>query len=165
MKDVVTLGAGSGFWGDAADPAMELLERGDLDYICFDFLAELTMSLLERQRSKNPELGYVPDAVEMMAAMMKTAHAKGTRLISNGGGVNPRAAAEKIAAAARAQGLKGLKIAAVDGDNVVHRLDEFLEHGVSLAHFETGEDGPAGGWISSRSRSTCCTRLAIPGLT
>ena len=143
MKDVVTLGAGSGFWGDAADPAMELLERGDLDYICFDFLAELTMSLLERQRSKNPELGYVPDAVEMMAAMMKTAHAKGTRLISNGGGVNPRAAAERIAAAARAQGLKGLKIAAVDGDNVVHRLDEFLEHGVSLAHFETGEDGLA----------------------
>ena len=141
VKDVIRLGSGSGFWGDAADPAMELLESGNLDYLCFDFLAELTMALLERQRRKDSTLGYVPDAVDMMVAMMATARAKGTRLISNGGGVNPRAAAEQIAVAARARGLTGLKIAAVDGDSVVDRIDEFLGKGITLAHFETGEDG------------------------
>ncbi len=59
----VRLGAGSGFWGDALDPAMEVLEKGQVDYLCFDFLAELTMALLQRQRQKNPQAGYIPDAV------------------------------------------------------------------------------------------------------
>ena len=79
MKDTVRLGAGSGFWGDAIDPAMELLEKGKLDYLCFDFLAELTMALLQRQKLKNPALGYIPDAVQYMKAMMPTARANGTR--------------------------------------------------------------------------------------
>ena len=70
MKQSVRLGAGSGFWGDAMDPAMELLEQGKLDYLCFDFLAELTMALLQRQKLKNPALGYIPDAVQYMKAMM-----------------------------------------------------------------------------------------------
>ncbi len=140
MKDVVRLGSGSGFWGDAPDPAMELLDRGGLDYLCFDFLAELTMALLERQRRKDKTAGYVPDAVTMMIDMMALAKARGTRLISNGGGVNPRAAAERIAAAARARGLRGLRIAAVDGDNVVDRIDEFVGAGIRLTHLETGAE-------------------------
>ena len=141
MKDVVRLGAGSGFWGDATDPAMELLDHGKLDYICFDYLAELTMALLERQRRKDRTAGYVPDAVEMLTAMMARAQAQGLRLISNGGGVNPQATAAKLVEAARAQGLVGLKVASVSGDSVVDRIDEFLAAGLRLEHFESGEDG------------------------
>src|SRR5690348_6442048 len=83
MKDIVRIGSGSGFWGDALDPALELLEHGKLDYLSFDFLAELTMALLQRLRAKNPQLGYVPDVIDYMRATMPLAHQSGTKLISN----------------------------------------------------------------------------------
>ena len=138
MKRTVRLGSGSGFWGDAMDPAMELLEKGKLDYLCFDFLAELTMALLQRQKLKNAELGYVPDAVQYMKAMMPAARANGTKLISNGGGVNPRAAAQRIVEDARALGLKGIKVALVEGDGVLDRIDDMLAQGIPFTNMETG---------------------------
>jgi hypothetical protein len=141
MKQSVRLGAGSGFWGDAMDPAMELLEQGKLDYLCFDFLAELTMALLQRQKLKNPAMGYIPDAVQYMKAMMPAARANGTKLISNGGGVNPRAAAQKIVEDARALGLAGTKVALVEGDDLLERIDSMLEQGVAFTHMETGDTG------------------------
>jgi hypothetical protein len=141
MKRSVRLGAGSGFWGDAFDPAMELLEKGELDYLCFDFLAELTMALLQRQKLKHPALGYIPDAVQYMKAMMPAARQSGTKLVSNGGGVNPRAAAHKIVEDARTLGLEGTKVALVEGDDVLDRLDLLLEQGVSFTHMETGDTG------------------------
>lgn len=139
MKKVVRMGAGSGFWGDAMDPAMELLKTGNLDYLCFDFLAELTMALLQRQKLKNPEAGYVPDAVAYMNAMLGMARERGTRLISNGGGVNPRAAAERIAESARKAGLQGTRVALVEGDDLLGKLDLMLEQGVPLVNMDTGD--------------------------
>jgi len=139
MKKSVRLGAGSGFWGDAIDPAMELLDKGGLDYLCFDFLAELTMALLQRQKMKNPALGYIPDAVQYMKAMMPMARANGTRLVSNGGGVNPAAAARRIVEDARALGLKGTRVALVEGDDLLGRIDEMLAAGVSFTQMETGD--------------------------
>ena len=141
MKDIVRLGAGAGFWGDAADPAMELLRGGALDYLCFDYLAELTMALLERQRRKDPAAGYVPEAVDTLVAMLGLARDCGTRLITNGGGVNPRAAAERVVAAARQAGLHGLHVASVEGDGMVDRLEELTASGCALRNFDTGEDG------------------------
>ncbi|MBK6472619.1 MAG: DUF1446 domain-containing protein [Betaproteobacteria bacterium] len=138
MRATLRLGAGSGFWGDAMDPAMELLEKEPLDYLCFDFLAELTMALLQRQKAKDPNAGYVADAVTYMKAMMPLAHARGTRLISNGGGVNVAAAARQITADAKALGLKGMKIAAVEGDDFLGRMDGLLKSGLPLAHMDTG---------------------------
>lgn len=139
MKKVVRIGAGSGFWGDAMDPAMELLKGGNLDYLCFDFLAELTMSLLQRQKLKNPEAGYVPDAVTYMNAMLATARERGTRLVSNGGGVNPRAAAKRIAEEARKAGLQGTRVALVEGDDLLDKLDTLLAQGVPLVNMDTGD--------------------------
>ena len=141
MKQRVRLGAGSGFWGDAIDPAMEILENGKLDYLCFDFLAELTMALLQRQKLKNPALGYIPDAVRYMKAMMPTARAKGTKLVSNGGGVNSMAAARKIVEDASTLGLKGTKVALVEGDDLLDRIDKMLDQGVPFTHMETGDTG------------------------
>jgi hypothetical protein len=140
VKDVIRLGAGSGFWGDAMDPAMELLEKGDLDYLGFDFLAELTMALLHRQKLKNPEGGYIPDAVSYMKAMMLPARERGTRLISNGGGANPAAAARAIASEASRQGLSGMKVALVEGDDLLPHIDRLLRDGLPLINMETGDE-------------------------
>ena len=143
MKDVVRLGAGSGFWGDAMDPAVELMEKGELDYMSFDFLAELTMALLQRQKLKDPEAGYVPDVVAYMQTLMPMAREHGTKLVSNGGGANPRAAGKRIVEAARKLGLTGLKVGIVEGDDLLSRLDQLLAEGISLPHLETGEDNIA----------------------
>ena len=85
MKNTIRLGAGSGFWGDGIDPAMELLEGGKLDYMGFDFLAELTMALLQRQKLKNPQAGYVPDAVQYLSQMIPLAMSRGTSDITSSG--------------------------------------------------------------------------------
>ncbi len=139
MRQRLRVGAGSGYWGDALDPALELLDKGELDYLGFDFLAELTLALLQRQKQKNPAAGYIPDAVEAMKAMMPLARARGTRLISNGGGVNVRAAGERILADARAHGLAGLKVGVVEGDDLLGRIDDLLGAGVALSNMETGD--------------------------
>lgn len=139
MKSIVRLGSGSGFWGDALDPAEELLREGDLDYLCMDYLAELTMALLQRQRLKAPEEGYVPDLVPHMNTLLPLARAHGTRLICNGGGANPRAGAARIRDLARELGLMETRVALVEGDDVLDRLDRFVADGVSLANMETGD--------------------------
>lgn len=140
MKDILRLGAGSGFWGDALDPGMELLERGQLDYLCFDFLAELTMALLQRQKMKDPKAGYIPDAVQYMNAMLPKALDRGTRLISNGGGVNIRAAAERIAESARTGGFRGARIGLVEGDELLDKIDLLQARGVPMVNMDTGDE-------------------------
>src|SRR5690606_16540019 len=140
MKDVLRLGAGSGCWGDAQDPAVELLEKGELDYLCFDYLAELTMALLQRQKMKNPDAGYIPDAVQCMNALLPQARERGTRLISNGGGVNIRAAAQRIVENARKDGLAGARIALVEGDDLLGKLDLLTAGNVPLTNMDTGDE-------------------------
>lgn len=136
----VRIGSGSGFWGDGIDPALELLEQGQLDYLCFDFLAELTMSLLQRQLQRNPQAGFVPDAVQYMKAMMPMARRVNSKLVSNGGGVNVRGAAERMRNDAVRQGLSGLRIGLVEGDNLLDRIDAMASDGVAFTHMETGSD-------------------------
>jgi len=133
------------------DPAVEVLEKGKLNYLCFDFLAELTMAILQRQRLKNPKAGFIPDAVEFMRTMMPTARASGTKLISNGGGVNPRAAGEAIVGHARELGLGGLKVGVVEGDDMLPLLDRMAADGVPFTHMETG----AKNFMDLRKRVIC----------
>ncbi len=140
MKNSVRVGSGAGFWGDALDPALDALEKGQLDYMSFDFLAELTMALLQRLRSKNPDAGYVPDVLDYMKATMPAAHRSGTRLISNGGGVNPMAAGRQLAGIARSLELPGTKIGVIEGDDVLHRIDQIMASGVPMVNIDTGED-------------------------
>lgn len=135
----VRMGAGSGYWGDGFDPAKELLEKGELDYLGFDFLAELTMALLQRQKVKDPQLGYVPDAISYMKALLPLARTCGTRLVSNGGGANPRAGAQRIVDDARALGLHGTRVALVEGDDMLAKIDAIIEAGVPLTNMDTGD--------------------------
>lgn len=151
MSKRIRLGSGSGFWGDGFDPAQELLEKGNLDYLCFDYLAELTMALLQRQKLKRPDAGYVPDAVNAMVSLLPRAKETGTRLISNGGGVNPNAAALRIAEGARQSGLKGARVAVIEGDNMLDKLDMLIQQGVNLRNMDTGNED----FAAIRDRVVC----------
>src|SRR5436305_8510533 len=113
---VVRIGGASGFWGDSSVGAPQLVRRGNVDYLVFDYLAELTMSILAAARNKDPALGYATDFVSVtMRAILKDVAAQGIRVISNAGGVNPRACADAIAALAAEQGIQ-VRIAVVEGD-------------------------------------------------
>ncbi len=115
----VRIGGASGFWGDSSVGAPQLVKHGQLDYLVFDYLAELTMSILAAARGKNPELGYATDFVSVtMKAILKDVAAQGIRVISNAGGVNPQACAQAIRALAAEQGV-AVKIAVVLGDDVM----------------------------------------------
>lgn len=141
MARAIRLGSGSGFWGDALDPAVELVERGELDYLGLDFLAELTMALLQRQRSRNPSAGFVADVIPYLEQLLPVARRTGTRIVTNGGGVNPRSAGEAIRQMALDNELFGLQVAVVEGDDLLERIDELVDAGVTLTNLDTGEQG------------------------
>src|SRR3984885_5470746 len=116
---IVRLGAGAGYAGDRIEPAVELAERGDLDYLVFECLAERTIALAQQAKLRDPRSGYDPMLAARLNAVLPICRAKGVRIITNMGAANPLAAAEAAREIARAQGLKGLRIAAVTGDDVL----------------------------------------------
>ncbi|MBW9104385.1 acyclic terpene utilization AtuA family protein [Paraburkholderia phenoliruptrix] len=116
---LVRIGAGAGYSGDRIEPAVELAERGALDYLVFECLAERTIAIAQQARSKDAERGYDPLLETRMKAVLPAAVRNGVRIVSNMGAANPLAAARKTAEVARSLGLGGLKIAAVTGDDVL----------------------------------------------
>lgn len=134
MTHKIRIGGASGFWGDSRIGAQQLVHRGDTDVLVFDYLAELTMSILAGQRAKDPNAGYATDFVTVtMADVLGTCLAKGMRVISNAGGVNPEACARKLAEIAAAQGLSP-KIAIVTGDDVMPLLPALRDERVREMH-------------------------------
>ncbi|QDW50072.1 acyclic terpene utilization AtuA family protein [Burkholderia sp. KBS0801] len=115
----VRIGAGAGYSGDRIEPAVELAEHGQLDYLVFECLAERTIAIAQQARRKDPSLGYDPLLDARMQAVLPVAAAKGARIVSNMGAANPRAAARRTAQIARSLGLAELKVAAVEGDDVL----------------------------------------------
>jgi hypothetical protein len=128
---VIRIGGASGFWGDSSVGAPQLVRLGQVDYLVFDYLAELTMSILAAARAKDSEQGYATDFVSVtMKAIIKEVAAQGIRVISNAGGVNPRACANALAALAAEQGVH-VTIAVVQGDDVIPLIRELREQGVT----------------------------------
>ncbi|VWB63883.1 acyclic terpene utilization AtuA family protein [Burkholderia lata] len=115
----VRIGAGAGYSGDRIEPAVELAEHGQLDYLVFECLAERTIAIAQQARRKDPALGYDPLLDARMHAVLPVAAPKGVRIVSNMGAANPRAAARRTAQIARSLGISGLKVAAVEGDDVL----------------------------------------------
>jgi hypothetical protein len=115
------------------------VEGGPIDVLMMDYLAEVTMSILQKQKARDPKLGYARDVVPLMERILPSVVAKGIRVTTNAGGVNPVACAEAIAEVARRLGLAGkLRIGIVAGDDLLPRLDELLARGVPLADMDTG---------------------------
>ncbi|MEO6626208.1 MAG: acyclic terpene utilization AtuA family protein [Burkholderiaceae bacterium] len=135
---VVRIGGASGFWGDSSVGAPQLVASGQIDYLVFDYLAELTMSILAGARLKKPELGYATDFVSVaMKAVLQDVAAKGIRVVSNAGGVNPQGCAAALAALAAEQGVP-LRIAVVVGDDVMPLLAELREVQPPLQEMQSG---------------------------
>lgn len=140
MNDrVVRVAAGQGFWGDWLEAPVRQVQGGDIDYLMMDYLAEVTMSIMQKQRSRDPKLGYARDFPPLMERILPDIVAKGIRVTSNAGGVNPRGCAEAVLDAARRLGLAGkLRVGLVSGDDILPRLDELLEKGHELRDMDTG---------------------------
>ncbi|KVL57374.1 ABC transporter substrate-binding protein [Burkholderia cepacia] len=115
----VRIGAGAGYSGDRIEPAVELAEHGQLDYLVFECLAERTIAIAQQARRQDPSLGYDPLLDARMRAVLPVAVPKGVRIVSNMGAANPRAAARRTARIAQSLGIAGLKVAAVEGDDVL----------------------------------------------
>ncbi|MDF3092080.1 MULTISPECIES: acyclic terpene utilization AtuA family protein [Burkholderia cepacia complex] len=115
----VRIGAGAGYSGDRIEPAVELAEHGQLDYLVFECLAERTIAIAQQARRNDPALGYDPLLDARMQAVLPVAAAKRVRIVSNMGAANPRAAARRTARIAQSLGIAGLKVAAVEGDDVL----------------------------------------------
>ena len=118
----IHLGAGAGYSGDRIEPAVELAERGDIHYLVFECLAERTIALAQGAKLRDPKAGFDPLLAARMKAVLVPCRARGIKIITNMGAANPIAAAEKVAEVARGLGLKGLKIAAVTGDDVFAQI-------------------------------------------
>lgn len=142
MKSI-RVGSGSAGWPDMIDPALVVADRGNIDYMAFDHLAELTMAILERQKVKDPSKGYIPDVIPLMKQLLPIWNKNGRRfkMVSNGGGANPPACTAALTQVAKDLGLEGMKIATITGDDIpLARLDELAAKGMKFTNLDTGED-------------------------
>ncbi len=138
MKSVRIAG-GLGFYGDSWRPIKASIERGNVQYVASDHLAELTLAILQKDRQRDPSLGYTRDLAPMLLDLLPIAIPRGVKFILNAGGLNPLAAREVLLSVLKKIGIK-LKVGIVLGDSVLERLDELQAASVSLAHMDTGEN-------------------------
>jgi hypothetical protein len=124
MSKKVRIGAGMGFYGDSVLPALDIAKKGNVQYICFDDLAELTMAILEKDRKKDPTKGYTKDITQTMTLLLPECFPKGIKLITNAGGINPEGAVDEVKRVAKSLGFDDIKIGMVKGDNIYDRLNE-----------------------------------------
>jgi hypothetical protein len=136
---MLRIGSAEGFYGDDVTRALPMIEGGHVDVVCFEALSELTLAILRRDQMRDPARGYTRDIETIAERILPLAHARNIPLITNGGGLNPTGAAQKVAEIARRLGLTGLKIATVTGDDLLPRLGDLLAAGEPLANIETGE--------------------------
>lgn len=138
MKNKITIGNSGGFWGDDLSAFRRQLEGGNLDYLTMDFLAEITMSILRKQQLRNPKLGYVTDFVDQIEENAKLIEDKNVKIITNAGGINPTECGRIIVDILKTQNVD-LKVAIVDGDNIIDNLSSFYPEKESFDNLETGE--------------------------
>jgi len=135
----IRIAAGQGFWGDWLEAPWRQVAGGPIDYLMMDYLAEVTMSIMQKQKSRDPLLGYAKDFVPLMERLLPELVRRRVKVTTNAGGVNPRACAEAVAQVARRLGLGGkLKIGVVSGDDLLGRVDQLLAGGHPLANLDTG---------------------------
>ncbi|MEM7782580.1 MAG: acyclic terpene utilization AtuA family protein [Planctomycetota bacterium] len=139
QRDKILIANGQGFWGDSILGPVRLVNEGPLDYLTLDYLAEVTMSIMQKLKGRDPSKGYATDFVQMCRRVLPVCHEKGIKIIANAGGVNPIACREALADVIRDLGLNGLKIGIVEGDDILEDLPSLIENGEAFANMDNGE--------------------------
>jgi len=140
MKEKIRIASGQGFWGDMLDAPVQQVNGGQIDYLMLDYLAEVTMSIMQKQRARDSRAGYARDFVPLMREILPACVERNIRVTANAGGVNPVGCAEAVRDVARELGLAGrLRIGTVTGDDIMGRLDDFLARGIELRNMDTNE--------------------------
>ncbi len=139
MKQFIKVASGQGFWGDLIEAPYWQVTKGDINYLVMDYLAEVTMSILQKQKMKDPKLGYARDIPELMKRILPICKEKNIKVITNGGGVNPISCANEILNIAKSFNIKNFKIGVVIGDDIKDQLNEFINSGIELNNLETGD--------------------------
>ena len=130
---MIRIANGQGFWGDWLEAPVRLVDQGAIDFLVLDYLAEVTMSILQKQKQEDPALGYARDFPPLIGRLAKKLKERNIKVVANAGGVNPSACARAVLKAA-----PGLKVAVVHGDDVFNRIDEFLGKGFEMCDMDTG---------------------------
>lgn len=139
MKDFIRIASGQGFWGDLPNAPVNQAKKGPIDYLVMDYLAEVTMSIMQKQRMRNPDWGYARDFVSVVEQVLPEIKNDGIKVISNAGGVNPMACKDEILKIAKEKGYRDLKVAVVDGDDILDQIDELIKEGHTLNNMDNGK--------------------------
>ena len=138
-KEKVLVANGQGFWGDSILGPIRLVEEGPLDYLTLDYLAEVTMSIMQKLKSRDPNAGYATDFVRMVKRVLPACQKKGIKIVANAGGVNPQACRAAVADVIRELGIKGVKIGVVEGDDILAELKFLIDGGEEFRNMDNGE--------------------------
>jgi hypothetical protein len=136
---MVRIANGQGFWGDSLLGPVRLVNEGPLDYLTLDYLAEVTMSIMQKLKSRDPAAGYATDFVQMVRRVLPQCRERNIKIIANAGGVNPRACLAAVADVVRQLGVAGVRVAIIEGDDILGRLSEIVAAGHPLKNMDTGE--------------------------
>lgn len=139
MNKKIRIGGGQGFWGDSPDAAIDMVKNGELNYLACDYLAELTMSILQRQKNRNPQAGYAKDFIDLFREILPEVNEKSIKVISNAGGVNVEGAVEALTNVIREKKINHFKIGYVLGDNLKDDLRKFMDQGYEFINSDNGK--------------------------
>jgi len=137
--DLVRVGNGQGFWGDSLIGPTQLVTKGPLDFLTMDFLAEVTMSIMQKLRKRNPDAGYATDFIEILERVLPICQEKGIKVVANAGGVNAVACALAAEAVIQKLGLRGVRVGIVEGDDIMDDLGSLIANGEELANLDSGQ--------------------------
>jgi hypothetical protein len=140
MREKIRIASGQGFWGDMLDAPVRQVEGGPIDYLMLDYLAEVTMSIMQKQRARDASAGYARDFIPLMKQILPACVERNIRVTANAGGVNVEGCADAVREVARELGLDGkLRIGIVTGDDIMDRIDDMLARGIELRNMDTRE--------------------------
>lgn len=139
MPDKVLVANGQGFWGDSILGPIRLVREGPLDYLALDYLAEVTMSIMQKLKQRDPGAGYATDFVTMLDRIFPDLVEKKIRVVANAGGVNPDACMRAVVDLAKRKGISGVKVGKIEGDDILDRIPALMAEGESFANLDTGE--------------------------
>lgn len=137
-KKMIRIANGQGFWGDSLLGPIRLVNEGPLDYLTMDYLAEVTMSIMNKLRERDPEAGYASDFVQVMKYILPDLQKKGIKVIANAGGVNPHGCAKALKEVIKELGLTGIKVGVVEGDDIQDRIQELMDSGEEFKNLDDG---------------------------